>query len=266
MTQRRLTLQEIQREQLTMLEQFTSYCSENKIQFFLAYGSLLGAIRGGGPIPWDDDIDLLIPRPDFDRLRELNPEINGLRFFWPGEEGFPIMWGKCVSKRTMFRAPHKVFPPDYGVFIDLFILDGLPDVFGRLHFANVNLLNRLYTLGHGVNPYNFDKTKPRFWIRIFISRLARIVPRRYYIRRLERLMRKHPYRTSGPAVNLLDIYPYSRSKFDEKDLAHPSLCTFSELEVATFAQPESVLERTYGAEWHVPTPRERVHHGEAFWR
>ncbi len=249
-----------------MLEQLTNYLSAHGIRYFLAYGSLLGAIRGGGPIPWDDDIDLVIPRPDFDRLRELKPDLDGLRFFWPGEEGFPVMWAKCVSRRTVFREPYKVFPPGYGVFMDLFVLDGLPARSGRFHFERVKLLERLYVLGYGVDPRNFDKKSWKFWPRAIASRLAKLIPRRYYLGRLDDLMRKYPYGSPGGVANLLDPYPYSRSRLDGNDLDHPSLCSFSDLEVATFAQPESVLERTYGANWRVPIPRERVHHGEAFWR
>ena len=64
-----LTLEEckdIQREILAVIDRF---CKENQIRYSLCGGTLLGAVRHQGYIPWDDDIDIMMPRPDFDRFR-----------------------------------------------------------------------------------------------------------------------------------------------------------------------------------------------------
>ena len=66
-----LTLDDIKRLQLDMLKAVARVCDRHGLRYFLAYGTLLGAVRHGGFIPWDDDIDIILPRPDYDRLVEL---------------------------------------------------------------------------------------------------------------------------------------------------------------------------------------------------
>ena len=60
---RELSLEEIKGIQLDILSQVANYCDRNGLRYFLAYGTLLGAVRHKGYIPWDDDIDIMMPRP-----------------------------------------------------------------------------------------------------------------------------------------------------------------------------------------------------------
>ena len=70
-----LTLREVQMAELDILLQFDRYCKENNLRYVLYYGTLLGAVRHQGFIPWDDDIDIAMPRPDYERFLELVPKI-----------------------------------------------------------------------------------------------------------------------------------------------------------------------------------------------
>lgn len=63
-----LSLQEIKQIELDILKMFHAFCVENNIRYFISHGTLLGAIRYKGFIPWDDDLDVLVPREDYDRL------------------------------------------------------------------------------------------------------------------------------------------------------------------------------------------------------
>lgn len=68
MERRELSLSEIQQESLKVLLRFDEICGQNGWHYFLAYGTLLGAVRHGGFIPWDDDVDVMMPRKDFDQF------------------------------------------------------------------------------------------------------------------------------------------------------------------------------------------------------
>ena len=65
------SLKKIQQEELKMLRAFTEYCDINKLRYYLAGGTVLGAVRHQGFIPWDDDIDVIMPRPDYEKFIEL---------------------------------------------------------------------------------------------------------------------------------------------------------------------------------------------------
>ena len=60
--------EDIKRICKNILEFFSDYCRKNGLTFFLGYGTALGAVRHRGFIPWDDDIDVMMPRPDYERL------------------------------------------------------------------------------------------------------------------------------------------------------------------------------------------------------
>jgi len=68
------SLQDIQKELLKITDAFIDFCNKNNLQWFADSGTLLGAIRHGGFIPWDDDIDIAMPRKDYDRLLEMTKD------------------------------------------------------------------------------------------------------------------------------------------------------------------------------------------------
>ena len=68
---KKLNIREIQLASLEILNCIASFCEEYEIKYVLTYGTLLGAIRHQGFIPWDDDVDIMMPRPDYNKFLEI---------------------------------------------------------------------------------------------------------------------------------------------------------------------------------------------------
>lgn len=123
------TVKEVQKICLEILKFFDKLCRENNLTYFLCGGTLLGAIRHNGFIPWDDDVDVCMPRNDFDRMIEImNGYSDRYRLLYPGcSNDYYYTFGKIVDNSTILRECGYSRIQGLGVYIDIFPLDGLPD-------------------------------------------------------------------------------------------------------------------------------------------
>ncbi len=121
----------LQERELAVLCEIDRIFSENNIEYFLAYGTVLGCVRHGGFIPWDDDVDLFVRGEDYPRIKKLFAECDTgfleLHDF-ETKEGYPYVFPKIIDKRTELReARYSHLPYMGGVYIDLFPLFSVSD-------------------------------------------------------------------------------------------------------------------------------------------
>lgn len=118
-------------KQLELLKLFLDICREHHLRYYLLGGTLLGAVRHQGFIPWDDDIDVGMPREDYDRFLQLGQPPLPEGFFLQThrtDPGFPANFAKLRNDRTTFvEYSMKDCPIHHGVYIDIFPLDFYPD-------------------------------------------------------------------------------------------------------------------------------------------
>lgn len=124
------TLKHLQQVELKILKYFIEVCEKNDLTYFMYAGSLLGVIRHEGFIPWDDDIDVIMFREDFEKLNKIfEKDIDDKYKFFNvlNEETYHYTWGRLTLKDTLFRewwGDQVDYTPN--IFIDIFILDNVP--------------------------------------------------------------------------------------------------------------------------------------------
>ncbi len=128
----KLTLNEIQSVSLDILTKVHSFCKENGIKYSLAYGSLIGAIRHNGFIPWDDDVDIIMPRQDYERFKE-SFNCPGLGLLSEDDPNSYVCFSRVYDYSRTFNKTTLPFAHNYygGVWIDIFAADGVPDNFSE---------------------------------------------------------------------------------------------------------------------------------------
>lgn len=134
---KKLDREEVKRIQIEILDTVTDFCDQNGISYWLDCGTLLGAIRHKGYIPWDDDIDIGMLREDYDKFSELfNKSNERYRFVnIHNKEDFYVAFGKIIDVNTVLYEPNKN-GNKLSVNIDLFVYDNAPD--------DDRLVNKMY--------------------------------------------------------------------------------------------------------------------------
>lgn len=125
---KRLTLDEMHEALLGILTEFDRVCREHDLKYTLAAGTLLGAIRHKGFIPWDDDVDVYMPRPEYEKFIEIVSRGNVLNkeFSISTDRGkgtyYPFI--KLMDNRYPIKCPNHIEVPY--LYLDIFPVDGMP--------------------------------------------------------------------------------------------------------------------------------------------
>lgn len=140
---REMSLEDIQSVSLDILKDVHSFCLEKDIKYTLFGGTMIGAVRHKGFIPWDDDVDIALPRQDYERFIKEYSSKSGYELFCYEKNGSQLAFARvCEMNKTFVCQSLPWCNNDTGVYIDVFPLDGAPDdrkeaerFIKKLHFS-----------------------------------------------------------------------------------------------------------------------------------
>lgn len=247
--------------QLEMALEVKRICDSHGLAVFLAYGSLLGAVRHKGFIPWDDDMDLAMLRRDYDAFVQLCDTELGSKWYLQtieSEPGFGQGFAKVRAHGTRFvhRDSTKVAMRQ-GVYIDIFPLDNAPNGrFARWIQAAINWSVRrelVRRAGYGLSPRGER-----------IARVIRVpmlvVPTRLITRLLMSNATRFLTYDTASVVSLFGGYPYEREALRREWLADRMLMEFEGVDYWVPARYDEVLKQLYGDYMTPPPPYRRTSH------
>lgn len=253
-----------------ILREFHGICREHGLRYFACGGTAIGAVRHQGIIPWDDDIDVSMPRPDYDRFIALcsSRDMGNYELATPrNTENYPLPFVKLCRKDTTLIEESDT-PCILGVFIDIFPLDGtstdineaatLKKKYNRLW----NKLEAISTRNTFAEYISLLKT-PHEWGRFAVKTAGfffRPQLRNILLKKLDSISYSHPFETAENVI----VYGGS---YGEREIMPKSFCMgddilmpFEGIEINMPSGYKEYLTRIYGNYMQLPPKEKQVSH------
>lgn len=257
-----------------VLRAFDQICRKNGLTYFCGGGTAIGAVRHHGIIPWDDDIDLFMPRPDYDRFLSLTAEMDlgDYEVLTPWNTlNYPFHFSKMCNRHTTLVEEADT-PCVTGLFIDIFPLDGTAsdlDEAIRLKRRFRKISNRLEAIStHNTFLEYLSLLKNRKeWGRFATKTLGfffRSSLRKYLLGQMERICRKYDYQSAENVVVYCGVYD-EREIYPKAWVSGQVEMEFEGLMVPLSVGYDQYLRQFFGDYMQLPPEEKRVsHHVKAF--
>lgn len=251
-------LKRIQKAELAMLKFFHDTCNQHELKYFALGGTLLGAIRHQGFIPWDDDIDIGMPRLDYENFIQIAEKVLPTHYaLIPNPANLNIL--QLVDKRIKIKNGKNL---SY-IFIDIFPLDGYPNstIKKRLHQFSIlfnRMLCKLTSLDNIVERDRgfIENTLVRF---ARLVRLDKIIDREKQHIKLHEMIKRYRYEDSVLVGNIL-------GRYREKEVVLKTIFSdgayypFEDIDIIGPSNAKHYLEHIYGDYMKLPPEEDRVGH------
>lgn len=253
-TKKPVPLSRVQQSILNIFKEIKPFLEDNSIPYYLLGGSLLGAVRHEGFIPWDDDIDIGIVRDEYERFLETVsknlPDYLELRSY-RDESDHHYYFSRIVDTRYVMSREGSIVSRKENLWVDIFPLDGMPNNWfvRRIHMLKLLWVRFCYHVAC------FDKVNLKRPNRPISERIAialikglHIYGHRNYKKwlvRLDALLRKYKVQDSNWIVNFMGQYKF-KEMFPKSYYGNGKLYKFEDMELLGPENSDAVLKQMYG--------------------
>ncbi|SFT01651.1 lipopolysaccharide cholinephosphotransferase [Porphyromonadaceae bacterium NLAE-zl-C104] len=256
---KKLKTEEVHGVLLSILKEIHSFCEQNNITYYLAYGTLLGAVRHKGFIPWDDDIDICIPRPDYERfLRTFSknsPNIQVISYHTNNK--YPHYYAKVQNTDTILITDLP-FKYKIGINIDVFPIDAVPDKkrLQEKYNRSFNFYRNIYNIK--AIRYRSERSFFKKILFVFSRIIISVVPTTFLVKKLDRISQQYNYDDH----NLVSIAAsVDKRLFLEKEMFGEGVkLNFEGIEVNVPYHYHEILKKNYGDYMKLPSENKRLTH------
>lgn len=249
-------IDELHKHILRIVKAIDTVCDRHSLRYYIWAGTMIGAIRHKGFIPWDDDLDIAMPRPDYNKLVEHAAEWLPQPYelvCTETDSTYPLPFGKVQdASTTLIERMHLRYLG--GIYIDVFPIDGAPEGWLRrkLHFAKYEYYKRLlylihrdpYKHGHGISS----------WIPLLCRRLYTM---QEVQQRIRQLLQRYDY---DQCRLVADYDDGSNGTLLKSTLGTPTPYTFEDTTLKGVADYNTYLSNKYGNYMAVPPPEQQRQH------
>ncbi len=261
-------LRELQLKQLPMLEYFRDFCEKNGLTFYLIGGGLIGALRNGGFVPWDDDVDVMLPREDYEKLPGLWREQHAdgrFRLLKTDDEMFTgnIFITITDTSCTMVKTNQTEVDIPHGLVLDVFPLDVAPD--GRFARKMQFMWTMIYSLFLAqIVPEN-NGGLMAFGSRVLLGIFRGKKIRNRIWRMAERHMTKYKLSENKCVTELCAGPKWMRPEYPKRIYEGVDYVTFEGLRMPCMKGYDEYLTMVFG-DYMTPPPKEqqKPHHDIAY--
>lgn len=252
-------VKEIQSYILPVMKYIDEVCEKHNLRYSLARGSMLGAIRHKGFIPWDDDMDIIMPRPDFDKLIEIFNKNKNERFKilspYDYDSFYVGQMMKIYDSSTKLHEFSDKYNLVYGAYVDVFPIDGIPTDINKAkkHHKKYNKYRKIL---HVLSAYRFRKKND---IKKKLSNLLK--PLLYkYVDECKKYHHKYDYNNSKRVSLLVQTLDFERDILDKSWFDSLIKVKFEDTEFRVFEKYDEALTRYYGNYMQLPPKEEQEPH------